>query len=480
MGNINSGKPKGIPKLNIGDTIIDDKRNLTIIDVFYVKKLRKTKSKKSGYGYKNKIYYLVHCNKCGAEYEIEQGNLIGRKDNCPCCSGKRVFVGINDIATTHPELIIYFKDKEKAKEYTAGSNKKELMICPLCGEEKLMVISTLCTYGFSCCRCSDGISYPNKYSYALLEQLPIENISHEYIFDSNKNYRFDNYFEYNGNPYILEMDGSQHFEDSIFGTFLHQSEIDKVKNEIALNNNCQMIRIDCYYSDPEYIKNNILNSKLGELFDLSKIDWNYCDEFASGNLLKEIVNLYNQGKSKQYIVDFYHISKNTVNKYLKKGERLNLLDRRYDERCDRFKENTIVKICNYKLKFPQLDYKDICKELHLSEYTYKNEMIRLFNLGKIQYDITNDLINRKNNSINNLVSNPKKQVYMYNNKMELIGIYESGIDIVRLMPDLNLTVKGIQKVCAKYQKSHKGYIFSYTPLHQESQNQGSLLLCSNE
>ena len=31
MGNINSGKPKGIPKLNIGDTIIDDKRNLTII-----------------------------------------------------------------------------------------------------------------------------------------------------------------------------------------------------------------------------------------------------------------------------------------------------------------------------------------------------------------------------------------------------------------------------------------------------------------
>ena len=58
MGNINSGKPKGIPKLNIGDIIIDDKRNLTIIDVFYVKKLRKTKSKKSGYGYVFRFYFL--------------------------------------------------------------------------------------------------------------------------------------------------------------------------------------------------------------------------------------------------------------------------------------------------------------------------------------------------------------------------------------------------------------------------------------
>ena len=97
-----------------------------------------------------------------------------------------------------------------------------------------------------------------------------------------------------------------------------------------------------------------------------------------------------------------------------------------------------------------------------------------------KYDITNDLINRKNNSINNLVSNPKKRVYMYNNKMEFIGTYESGMDIIRLMPYLNLTVKGIQKVCAKYQKSHRGYIFSYVPLHQENQSTDSLLLCSNE
>ena len=63
--------------------------------------------------------------------------------------------------------------------------------------------------------------------------------------------------------------------------------------------------------------------------------------------------------------------------------------------------------------------------------------------------------------------------------MNFIGLYKSGQDIVNIMPELDLTIKGIQKVCSKYQKSHRGYIFSYTPLHKESTND-SLLLCSNE
>ena len=480
MGNANSGKPLGKPILKIGDNIKDDKRDITIIDIFYIKKLRKVKNKASGYGYKNRIYYKIHCNICGVEYDIEQSNLIHRKDNCPCCSNKRVFTGFNDIATTNPELVIYFKDKEKAKHYTFGSNKSEMMICPICGEEKLMKISTLCTYGFSCSRCSDGISYPNKYSYAFLEQLPIENISHEYIFDSNKNYRYDNYFEFKGQAYVLEMDGMQHFKDTIFGTYLEQNKIDKIKNQIAKDNNCKIIRIDCYFSEPDYIKNNILNSELSIIFDLSKIDWDYCDIFASGNIFKKIIDMYDSGKSKSYIENFYHLSRYTINRYLKKGEKLKLLTRRYDEYCDRHKEETIKLICDYKLRFPKLDYKDICKKLGLGEYNYKDIMIQSFKEGKIDYNITTELAERKNKSLNNLITNPKKPVYMYDKQMNFIGLYNSGQDIVNIMPELDLTIKGIQKVCSKYQKSHRGYIFSYTPLHEESQNQGSLLLCSNE
>ena len=111
MGNKNSGKPKGIPKYSDGDIINDGKRNLHILNSFYVPKLRKTSNKASGYGYKNKIYYNIDCNICGANFQMEQSNLFHRKDNCPCCSNKRVFVGINDVATTNPELIIYFNNK---------------------------------------------------------------------------------------------------------------------------------------------------------------------------------------------------------------------------------------------------------------------------------------------------------------------------------------------------------------------------------
>ena len=56
MGNANSGKPLGKPILKIGDNIKDDKRDITIIDIFYIKKLRKVKNKASGYGYKNRIW----------------------------------------------------------------------------------------------------------------------------------------------------------------------------------------------------------------------------------------------------------------------------------------------------------------------------------------------------------------------------------------------------------------------------------------
>ena len=41
MGNANSGKPLGKPILKIGDNIKDDKRDITIIDIFYIKNLEK-------------------------------------------------------------------------------------------------------------------------------------------------------------------------------------------------------------------------------------------------------------------------------------------------------------------------------------------------------------------------------------------------------------------------------------------------------
>lgn len=45
----------------------------------------------------------------------------GRAGECPYCSGKKVWPGFNDIATTHPELVSMLVHPELAKEYSAGS-----------------------------------------------------------------------------------------------------------------------------------------------------------------------------------------------------------------------------------------------------------------------------------------------------------------------------------------------------------------------
>ena len=43
---------------------------------------------------------------------IDEFHLLNRKQGCSCCSGKTVVKGINDIATTNPEIIKYLKEED--------------------------------------------------------------------------------------------------------------------------------------------------------------------------------------------------------------------------------------------------------------------------------------------------------------------------------------------------------------------------------
>ncbi len=54
----------------------------------------------------------------------------GRGDNCPYCSGQRVLVGFNDLATTHPELAKELVDSDPLT-ISMGSAKKHLWRCEL-------------------------------------------------------------------------------------------------------------------------------------------------------------------------------------------------------------------------------------------------------------------------------------------------------------------------------------------------------------
>ena len=85
-----------------------------------------------------------------------------------------------------------------------------------------------------------------------------------------------------------------------------------------------MIRIECYKSELEYIKNNIKDSILNKLFDLSIIDWNESEAFALTNLVKEACEIKrdNPNMTCDNIGKIMKLSRHTIRRYLIKGSKI--------------------------------------------------------------------------------------------------------------------------------------------------------------
>ena len=177
------------------------------------------------------------------------------------------------------------------------------------------------------CICNDGISYPEKFIISLLNQLEIE-YQHDNYWIENK--RYDFYLpNYN---IIIECHGEQHYRDKtgLKTTLKEQIENDEYKKQLALNNNInEYIVIDCRYSELDWIKDNILKSKLSKIFNLSNINWIQCEEFALSNKVKEICDywrFHNEiNKEDLSIIDIskiFNLGRATIYKYLKQGTKL--------------------------------------------------------------------------------------------------------------------------------------------------------------
>lgn len=284
--------------------------------------------------------YILHCNKCGVTFTAtvktinvaylsrKNGKIPVEKHWCPACSGHRCFPGYNDIATLRPDLIKYFVDPEEPNRITLGHNGKTWLKCPDCNVPRLCNIYWFTTHGFTCEECSDGISYPNKVCRALLKQLPINNYQFEYIDDWTEGKKYDAYFSYNSIEYLLEFDGSQHYVDSSWGTKEEQQTKDYYKDMLAQNNGFILIRIDCFESDFDYIKQNIFQSKLFDIFDLSVIDWEQCYKDSLKNIIVEVGEYYknNECPSITSLSKKFHIYCDTITKYLKQAAKIGICD----------------------------------------------------------------------------------------------------------------------------------------------------------
>ena len=242
---------------------------------------------------------------------------------CVACLGKVVIKGINDIATKRPEMIKFLKNKDDAYKYTAWSNFDLEFVCDICGKEFYTTPHKF-SYNFPC-GCHSLDSYPNRLIQEIFTQLKIPYIRElrRKHFSWCKNYRYDLYFESDNSAYIVEMDGGLHNGEKL--------EVDKIKDNLAMANGVEVIRIDCDYPKVEnrlsYIKNSLLESKLSTIIDLSKVDWDVTNaKLLNENLTKKICDLRNQGLSYKDIMNILDISKPTIDSHIKIGKNNGLLN----------------------------------------------------------------------------------------------------------------------------------------------------------
>ena len=308
----------------IGDIIQDDNRKMLIMDQI---KIKKPKSNERGYRYKCLIDEYIGTM---TEDSLKSGT------KCSVCSNKKIIKGVNDTATTEPNTVKYFSNIEDAYKYSKFSTKEIDIKCPDCGFGKRTKICTLNINGFSCPCCGDGISYPNKFMYNLLEQLKNLNLINKFetekIFDWLK-YKFkeklrkgrlDFYFESDNKEYGIEMDGGWHTKDNTMsGQTAEESKIiDDEKDKLVKEHDIEIIRINCDESKLEPIKNSIMSSELPKLLNFKEqdIDWLKCHEFSCSSLVKVACNHWKDGINNTLeISKLMIIGRQTILKYLKQG-----------------------------------------------------------------------------------------------------------------------------------------------------------------
>ena len=90
-----------------------------------------------------KVWWI--CKKCGYNWQTTPGHRTQRKSGCPCCRNLIVVAGINDMATTHPQLLNewdYGKNILIPTEIVAGTSRKAWWKCSVCGHEWEAAINT--------------------------------------------------------------------------------------------------------------------------------------------------------------------------------------------------------------------------------------------------------------------------------------------------------------------------------------------------
>lgn len=259
----------------------------------------------------NNFYKGQRCSYCGSHggktHKLDSLGFIYPQIAEMIISDKRNNVIMDDLYKIAPQSNrekFYFKCNQCKK---SSSEKKSL--------------NKIIREGFSCEHCSDGISIPEKFMMNILKQLNIKFVTQltKSTFEWCQDYRYDFYIPSLNT--IIETHGKQHYDGGFerYGgrTLEEEQENDRLKKELALNNDIKnYIIIDCRKSEFNWLKKNV-ERKLVEYFNLSNINWSLIWEDSLKSLVWEVKMLHEKGYTSIEIAEILSICKTTVNNYKK-------------------------------------------------------------------------------------------------------------------------------------------------------------------
>lgn len=236
--------------------------------------------------------------------------------------------------------------------------------CAYCGNKMMkkpsLVISNKLKGISYCNKCSDGISFPNKFVSNVLEELNID-FEREYKIGKIRRY-YDIYISPN---IIIENNGLQHYKHTHFHDLSNTTISDSVQNdnfkkEHALNNGITYyIELDCSKSTLEHIKNSIMNSALPNILNFSEddVNWDKCLEKSLGSAVIKCCDMWNTNKySVNQLAKIMKTSHVTISNYLK-----------YCAECG---------LCDYN---PEEEIKKSYDKMHESS----SKKVKLINTGEV-------------------------------------------------------------------------------------------------
>ena len=289
-----------------------------------------------------------------------------KEKRCPYCSDRKVYIGFNDLETIHPELIPFLNNKNDKFLHHASGTKVEWK-CPDCGEIFKRSVADFVKRKFSCPRCGDGISYPNKFMYNVLLQVKdIKNIQREYrpkwcVFttpDEKVSYGiYDIYFEKDERKYIVEMDGGLgHGNRNMRDNRDNSIYLDETKDSLAIQHGINVIRINSDYEHNDrfiFIRDNIIKSDLNKIIDFHTIDFVKADIESLNSYIAISSKLWNDGLSVKDISNKLKLSPSTISNYLKKCKKLGMCDYTKEESVNRSSANKVYCL-NTKIVFDSI------------------------------------------------------------------------------------------------------------------------------